>query len=111
MTAAESFNRPPYPLVAFNKVIIKYGVQLPLHPLVRRVLAHFNLSPSQLNPNAYKVLAGDAHLVEVAVRGRPHRRGGLLPLQAFFEKVRGRLLLLGSVKEEEDNDNEPILFF
>ena len=37
---------------------MKHKAQLPLYPLVRGVLAHFNLSPSQLNPNAYKILAG-----------------------------------------------------
>ena len=42
--------------MAFNKAIMKRGVRLPLHPLVWKVLAHFNLSPSQLNLNAYKVL-------------------------------------------------------
>ena len=55
MTAEERSNRP---LVAFNKAIMKHGARLPLHPLVRRVLAHFDHSPSQLNPNAYMIRAG-----------------------------------------------------
>ena len=57
MTTEERSNRPPYPLVAFNKAIMKNGARLPLHPLVRGVLAHFGLSPSQLNLNAYKIMA------------------------------------------------------
>ena len=58
MTMEECSNHPPYPLVAFNKAIMKHEAWLPLHPLVRRVLTHFDLSPSQLNPNAYKITAG-----------------------------------------------------
>ena len=57
-TAQERSNRPSYPLVAFNKAIMKHGTHLPLHPLVRGVLAHFGLSPSQLNSNTYKIMAG-----------------------------------------------------
>ena len=37
---------------------MKHGAKLPLHPLVRGVLAHYGLSPSQLNPNAYKIMTG-----------------------------------------------------
>ena len=58
MTTEERSNRHPYPSVAFNKAIMKHGARLPLHPLVRRVLAHFDHSPSQLNPNAYMIRAG-----------------------------------------------------
>ena len=58
MTEEDRSNRPPYPLVALNKAIMKHGARLPLHPLVRVVLAHFGLSPSQLNPNTYKIMAG-----------------------------------------------------
>ena len=47
--------------------------------------------------------------MEAAIRGRPHHRRGLLPLQAFLEEVRGWLLLLGSMREEEDNDDEIFL--
>ena len=56
--AKERSNRPPKMLVAFNKAIMKHGAHLSLHPLVRGMLAHFNLSLSQLNPNAYKILVG-----------------------------------------------------
>ena len=58
MSAEEHSNRSPRLLVAFNKAIMKHGAQLPLHPLVRGILAHSGLSPSQLNPNAYKIMAG-----------------------------------------------------
>ena len=34
MTMEERSNRPPYPLVAFNKAIMKHGARLPFHPLV-----------------------------------------------------------------------------
>ena len=44
-------------LVVFNKAIMKHEARLPLHPLVRGVLAHLGLLPRQLNPNAYKILA------------------------------------------------------
>ena len=58
MTAEECLNRPPNPLVGFNKSIMKNGARLPLHPLVRGVIMHFCLSLSKLNPNAYKIMAG-----------------------------------------------------
>ena len=58
MTVAEYSNRHLHPLVAFNKDIMKHEARLPLNPLVRGVLAYFNLFPSQLNQNAYKILAG-----------------------------------------------------
>ena len=45
-------------MVAFNKAIMKHGARLPLPYLVRGVLAHWGLAPSQLNPNAYKIMAG-----------------------------------------------------
>ena len=37
---------------------MKHDARLLLYPLVRGVLEHFGLSPSQLNPNAYKIMAG-----------------------------------------------------
>ena len=58
MLAEERPNRPLRSLVAFNKAIMKHGARLPLHTLVQGVLAHWGLSPSQLNPNAYKIMAG-----------------------------------------------------
>ena len=58
MTVAEYSNRHLHPLVAFNKAIMKHGARLSLYSLVRGVIAHLNLFPSQLNPNAYKILAG-----------------------------------------------------
>ena len=57
MSSKERSNRLPRSLVAFNKAIIKHRARLPLHSLVRGVLAHWGLSPSQLNPNAYKIMA------------------------------------------------------
>ena len=58
MSAEERSTHPPPSLVAFNKAIMKHGARLPLHHLVRGVLAHWGLAPSQLNPNAYKIMAG-----------------------------------------------------
>ena len=58
ISSEERSNRPPRSLVAFNKAIMKHGARLPLYLLVRRVLAHQGLSPSQLNPNACKIMAG-----------------------------------------------------
>ena len=58
MITEEHSNCPPYPLVAFNKAIMKHGARLPLHPLVRGMLMYYRLFPSQLNPNAYKIMAG-----------------------------------------------------
>ena len=57
MSRKDRSNRPPRFLVAFNKAIMKHGARLPLHPLVRGVLAHWGLAPSQINPNAYKIMA------------------------------------------------------
>ena len=58
MAAEERSNSPSKMLVAFNKAIMKHMVRLFLHPLVQGVLAHWDLSPSQLNPNACKIMAG-----------------------------------------------------
>ena len=58
MLPDERSNHPPLGLVAFNKAIMKHGARLPLHPLVREILNHFELAPSQLSPNAYKLIAG-----------------------------------------------------
>ena len=58
MSRREHSNRPPSSRVAFNKVIMKHGARLPLHPLVRGVLVNWGLAPSQLNPNAYKIMTG-----------------------------------------------------
>ena len=58
MLAEERSPRPPPSMIAFNKAIMKHGARLPLHYLVRGILAHWGLAPSQLNPNAYKIMAG-----------------------------------------------------
>ena len=58
MSAEERSARPPPSMVAFNKAIMKHGARLPLHYLVRGVLVHWGLAPSQVNPNAYKIMAG-----------------------------------------------------
>ena len=58
MSVEERSTRPPPSMVAFNKAIMKHGARLPLHYLVRGVLANWGLAPSQLNPNAYKIMAG-----------------------------------------------------
>ena len=58
MDAGDRSNRPPPDRVAFNKFIMKHGARLPLHPLVRKVLIRYGLAPAQLNPNAYRLMAG-----------------------------------------------------
>ena len=58
MSAEERSTRPPPSMVAFNKAIMKHGVRLLLHYLVRGVLANWGLALSQLNPNTYKIMAG-----------------------------------------------------
>ena len=54
--------------------------------------------PKPTKPKRVQDNDGDAHFPEAAV------------LQVFLEEGRGWLLLLSSMGEEEDNDDEPILF-
>ena len=42
--------------------IIEGGIQFPLHPLIRECLHFWELAPTQLNTNAYKVLTGSLRL-------------------------------------------------
>ena len=53
MSAEERSTRPLPSMVA-----MKHGERLPLHYLVRGVLANWGLALSQLNPNAYKIMTG-----------------------------------------------------
>ena len=57
MSVVERSTRPPVNAVAFNSAIMLYGARLPLHPLVRGVLKSLNVSLTQLNPNAYRIMA------------------------------------------------------
>ena len=38
-------------MVCFFEVAFENGLNLPLHPFIKRVLKHFNVCPSQLSPN------------------------------------------------------------
>ena len=42
--------------------IIEGGIRFPLHPLIRECLHFWELAPTQLNTNAYKVLSGSLRL-------------------------------------------------
>ena len=45
-------------MVCFCEVAFENGLRFPLHPLMKRVLQHFNVCPSQLSPNFWGILVG-----------------------------------------------------
>ena len=45
-------------MVCFFEVAFDNGLRFPLHPLIKRVLQHFNVYPSQLSPNFWGILSG-----------------------------------------------------
>ena len=45
-------------MVCFFEVALENGLCFPLHPFIKRVLQHFNVSPSQLSPNFWGVQVG-----------------------------------------------------
>ncbi|KAK0578389.1 hypothetical protein LWI29_009660 [Acer saccharum] len=52
---------PNFPLedkVTFCSDFFRFGVRLPLHPFISRVLCHYKLAPSQLCPNGRRILVG-----------------------------------------------------
>ena len=107
MSVDERSTRPPVNAVAFNAAIMQYGARLPLHPLVRGVLNSLNLSPTQLNPNAYRIMActcivwrrmGESTLTPreflhlYCLRGIPLEKG-----YYYFSKYDGGSHLIGSI--------------
>ncbi|KAK0590400.1 hypothetical protein LWI29_026576 [Acer saccharum] len=49
---------PPKDKVTFCSDFFRFGVRLPLHPFISRVLCHYKLAPSQLCPNGWRILVG-----------------------------------------------------
>ena len=45
-------------MVCFFEVAFDNGLRFPLHPFIKGVLQHFNVSPSQLSPNGWGILVG-----------------------------------------------------
>ena len=45
-------------MVCFFEVAFDNGLRFPLHPLIKEVLQHFNICPSQLTPNGWGILVG-----------------------------------------------------
>ena len=44
-------------MVYFFEVSFDNGLRFPLHPFIKEVLQHFNICPSQLDPNGWGILA------------------------------------------------------
>ncbi|GMN69338.1 hypothetical protein TIFTF001_038391 [Ficus carica] len=51
-------SRPPSGYIALSAEYFRAGLRLPFHPFPRRMLTSFNVSPAQLNANAYRILIG-----------------------------------------------------
>ncbi|GMN69155.1 hypothetical protein TIFTF001_038205 [Ficus carica] len=51
-------SRPPSGYIALSAEYFRAGLRLPFHPFLRRALTSLNVSPAQLNANAYRVLVG-----------------------------------------------------
>ncbi|GMN73836.1 hypothetical protein TIFTF001_052260 [Ficus carica] len=51
-------SRPPSGHIALSAKYFQAGLRLPFHPFLRRALTSFNVSPAQLNANAYRILIG-----------------------------------------------------
>ncbi|GMN69542.1 hypothetical protein TIFTF001_038591 [Ficus carica] len=49
-------SRPPSGHIALSAEYFRAGLRLPFHPFLRRALTSFNVSPAQLNANAYRIL-------------------------------------------------------
>ena len=45
-------------MVCFFEVAFDNGLRFPLRPFMKRVLQHFNICPSQLDPNGWGILVG-----------------------------------------------------
>lgn len=57
MKLDECSNCPQADFLAYDRAIMKHGARIPLISLVRGVPNHYELVPSQLNPNTYKLMA------------------------------------------------------
>ncbi|GMN64596.1 hypothetical protein TIFTF001_033669 [Ficus carica] len=51
-------SRPPSGHIVLSAEYFRAGLRLPFHPFLRRALTSLNVSPAQLNANAYRVLVG-----------------------------------------------------
>nr|GMN73997.1 hypothetical protein TIFTF001_052293 [Ficus carica]GMN74001.1 hypothetical protein TIFTF001_052294 [Ficus carica] len=51
-------SRPPSGHIALSAEYFRAGLRLSFHPFLRRALTSFNVSPAQLNANAYRILIG-----------------------------------------------------
>ncbi|GMN20858.1 hypothetical protein TIFTF001_044685 [Ficus carica] len=51
-------SRPPSGYIALSAEYFRAGLRLPFHPFLRRALTSLNVSPAQLNANAYRILVG-----------------------------------------------------
>ncbi|GMN22435.1 hypothetical protein TIFTF001_047435 [Ficus carica] len=51
-------SRPSSGHIALSAEYFRAGLRLPFHPFLRRALTSFNVSPAQLNANAYRILIG-----------------------------------------------------
>ncbi|GMN20742.1 hypothetical protein TIFTF001_043161 [Ficus carica] len=52
-------DRPVYTADYYTSAVTpRAGLRLPFHPFLRRALTSFNVSPAQLNANAYRILIG-----------------------------------------------------
>ncbi|GMN27968.1 hypothetical protein TIFTF001_049417 [Ficus carica] len=51
-------SRPPSGYIALSAEYFRAGLRLLFHPFLRRALTSFNVSPAQLNANAYRILIG-----------------------------------------------------
>ncbi|GMN61391.1 hypothetical protein TIFTF001_030474 [Ficus carica] len=51
-------SRPPSGYIALSAEYFRACLRLPFHPFLRRALTSLNVSPAQLNANAYRVLVG-----------------------------------------------------
>ena len=45
-------------MACFFEVVFDNGLRFPLHPIMKGVLQHFNVCPSQLSPNGWGILVG-----------------------------------------------------
>ena len=50
-------------MVCFFEVAFDNGLRFPLHPFIKGVLQHFNVCPSQLEPNGWGILVGPIGLL------------------------------------------------
>ncbi|XP_052158611.1 uncharacterized protein LOC127776291 [Oryza glaberrima] len=113
---------PPPPGAAFVYVAAMEEeglMRLPLQPFFAAVLAHFGLAPSQLTPNAWRLLAGFLALEQFIlvsspapwpcpVRwGKPRKHANFPPVLTTAEKDMATKLLLA--REEVDVKSEPDL--